>query len=293
MAIEISTAAKSAAARLFIRGKRSRVNSAQHGDLLAIYASGVADLVAAGLVSKRRKPKHPEIYLYRGSDATGEIGRAWVASSVPARGEATPVVRTIMKPEEDMVDNPLMTDAEHIAQRRRAEAKGKSADELRKIGKEKVLRNMQTYIGAFGRYHGTEAQIKAAAKFKSLHDRAQIGGGKACDPSVEPVDGGGVNSEAMFEIGADARSLWISTTIWLGRQDFDRFYSVIIAELGPTAYAKRRSGEIVPDGRTINLYTEEVRDIAERLAVRWGYSGKPPSSSPVQGWRDETAKAIA
>jgi len=284
---ELSNDAKSAAARLFIRGRSARLNTARDGDALGLHAAGVEALVTAGLVSKRRKPRHPLVYLYRGSDATAEIGKAWAAAAVPQRGHAAPVVRTIMAPEEDTVDNPLMTDAEHIAQRRRAEAKGKSGDEIRKIGKERVLRNMQTYIGAFGKFKGTDAQVKAAAKFKALHDRSQIGGGKACDPSIEPVDGGGVNSEAMFEIGADARSLWISTTIWLGRQDFDRFYSVIIGELGPTAYAQRRSGEIVPDGRTVNRHSEEIRDIAERLAVRWGYSGKPPQSSHVQGWRDE------
>ena len=174
--------------------------------------------------------------------------------------------------EEVLVDNPLMTDAEFLEQRRRAEAKGKSPKEVRNIGKEKVLRNMTAYIGGFGKFKGTEAQIKAAAMFKSLHDRSQLGGGKACDLSIEPVDGGGINPEAIFEVGADARRKWIDTTIWLGQQDFDRFHCVVIGETAPTAYARRRSGEIVPDGRTINAYSEEVREIAQRLAIRWGYA---------------------
>lgn len=174
--------------------------------------------------------------------------------------------------EEVLVDNPLMTDAEFLDQRRKAEARGKSPNEVRKVGKEKVLRNMTAYIGAFGKFKGTEAQIRAAAMFKSLHDRSQLGAGRACDLSIEPVDGGGINPEAIFEIGADARRKWIDTTIWLGQQDFDRFHCVVIGETPPTAYARRRSGEIVPDGRTINAYSEEVREIAQRLAIRWGYA---------------------
>jgi hypothetical protein len=63
-------------------------------------------------------------------------------------------------------------------------------------GRERAKVDRRTLMGGFCRFHGTEAQEKAAAKFKSIYERSQVGGAKAVDPEREPVDGGGINPKS-------------------------------------------------------------------------------------------------
>lgn len=173
----------------------------------------------------------------------------------------------------DMVPDPHMSDAEFIYQkdqaRKRAEARGTQPNP--NVGLVSVSRNMQTLMGGFCRFHGNRSQNQAAAKFRSLYESAQLGGGRACDPSVEPVDGGGVNPESVFERGADARKRLNEVRGILGEQVYRRVEFVIMGENGPTTYARWRFGMRSPDGRAIGRGQVEVRDYMDLLARAWGF----------------------
>ena len=134
-------------------------------------------------------------------------------------------------------------------------------------GREKALVNRRTLLGGFCRFHGTEAQEKAAAKFKAIYERAQVGGAKAVDPSVEPVDGGGINPESVVEIGADARRQYNMLFNALGRQTMIRLEFVVVGDKGPTAYARWRYRNNKPNERIVGNGAVEMRGILEQVAV--------------------------
>jgi hypothetical protein len=161
------------------------------------------------------------------------------------------------------VDNPLSTWAEFLHQLDKATPYA---------GKVEVLVNSRTILGGFNRFHGTEAQQMACARFKSLYERSQLGGARAVDPSLEPVDGGWTNPEAVFESGASARKELIAVQDLLGPVDYARIEFVVIRERGPTPYAKWRGFGI--DGRACARAKVEVREIVDRLAVHWKYQGR-------------------
>src|SRR5690606_15402723 len=114
-----------------------------------------------------------------------------------------------------------------------------------------------------------EFQVEAAAKFKRLYEMAQIGGARACDMEKEPVDGGGVNPETVFEIGADARKEFLEMQAFLGRVMFRRFEYVVIGGHGPTAYVRHITGIHKPNARLVARGRVEVRRIANNLAVHF------------------------
>lgn len=162
--------------------------------------------------------------------------------------------------EERRIDRPLITWAEFLVE---------LAANKPHAGKEIASVNLRTVLGGFCRFHGTEAQQKACARLKSLYERSQVGGAKAVDPSLEPVDGGGINPEANIEIGADARKEYMAVRSLLGRQDMTRIEFVVIAEHGPTRYAQWRGFE--DNGRGRGKASVEVRAIADRLAEHWAF----------------------
>jgi hypothetical protein len=161
------------------------------------------------------------------------------------------------------VDNPLSTWAEFLHQLDKATPYA---------GKVEVLVNSRTILGGFNRFHGTEAQQMACARFKSLYERSQLGGARAVDPSLEPVDGGWTNPEAVFESGASARKELIAVQQLLGPVDYARIEFVVIRERGPTPYAKWRG--FPHNGRHVSQCMVEVREIADRLAVHWKFQGR-------------------
>lgn len=134
-------------------------------------------------------------------------------------------------------------------------------------GRERAMVDRRTLLGGFCRFHGTQAQEEAAARFKAIHERSQLGGAKAVDPSRETVDGGGVNPESVIEIGADARRMYNQIFTAIGRQDMMRLEFVVVGDKGPTAYARWRYRTPQPDGRTVGQGSVEVRGIVERVAV--------------------------
>tara|TARA_R100000365_G_C2746354_1_gene75605 strand:+ start:2846 stop:3448 length:603 start_codon:yes stop_codon:yes gene_type:complete len=143
------------------------------------------------------------------------------------------------------------------------------------VGMVGVAMNLKTVVGGFARYSGDEHQIMAAAKFKRLHELSQIGGARACDMEREPVDGGGTNPEATFEIGADARKQFVAMQAHLGKEMFKRFERVVIGGVGPTAYVRMITGLHKPNTAQVAKGKREVRRIANNLAVFWGLSTRP------------------
>lgn len=158
---------------------------------------------------------------------------------------------------EDRVPNPLTTWAQFLH-----EIEAGIVDP----GLNKVPVNRTTLMGGFARFHGNEAQNRACAEFRRLWEASQIGGARAIDPSVEPVDGGWVNPEAVFEIGADARKQYQALSDYLNRVELRRLHFVVVGEWGPTSYARWRYSQRNPDGRTIAQGQVEVRRIADKVA---------------------------
>lgn len=165
--------------------------------------------------------------------------------------------------ETQLIDNPHTGLSQYLHE---IETKGYRA------GKIEARINLVHLYGGFARFKGTQAQNKTAARFKSLYERAQLGGSKAIDPSVEAVDGGKSNPEAIYEIGADARTKLRASRDYVGKDDFTRLEYVIIGENGPTAYAKRLLGVKKPNHRHVSKALFEIRRILDTLSVHYGYA---------------------
>lgn len=134
-------------------------------------------------------------------------------------------------------------------------------------GRERAMVNRTTLMGGACRFHCTPSQEEAAARFKAIYDRSQVGGAKAVDPSREAVDGGGINPESVIEIGADARAAYNRLFAALGPGKMRCLEYVVIGENGPTAYARWRYRNTKPDGRTVAQGSVEVRGILEEVAI--------------------------
>lgn len=177
------------------------------------------------------------------------MGRAKVKA---ATIEAGPDIR------ETWVDNPLTTWAQFLHE---------VATDTPHAGRIRANVDRRVLLGGFCRFHGTEAQEKAAARFKDIFERAQVGGAKAVDPSREPVDGGGINPESVIEMGADARRAYNTIFNALGRQTMQRLEFVVIGDKGPTAYARWRYRNNKPNGRIVADGIVEIRGVLEQVAV--------------------------
>lgn len=138
-------------------------------------------------------------------------------------------------------------------------------------GRERAMVDRRTLMGGFCRFHGTEAQEKAAARFKAICERAQVGGAKAVDPSKEPVDGGGINPESVIEIGADARRAYNAMHIKFGWQFMLHMEFVVMGDHGPTAYARWASRGAPKNGAIVGRYAADFRRMMEQVAVHLGY----------------------
>lgn len=134
-------------------------------------------------------------------------------------------------------------------------------------GRERAMVDRRSVMGGFCRFNGTPSQEEAAARFKAIYERSQVGGAKAVDPSREAIDGGGINPESVIEIGADARAQYNRLFTALGQQTMQRLEFVVIGENGPTAYARWRYRMQKPDGRTTSQGAVEMRGVMDEVAV--------------------------
>lgn len=166
---------------------------------------------------------------------------------------------------EELVDNPLTTYAQTLYESERG---------LLTPGKIKVIRNQRTLMGGFCRFgeHGRlppDHLCEAAARLKSIHEQAQLGGARALDPAREAVDGGR-GAFGSLDTGIDARQE-LSAVIRLLGHDYRKVEYVIIREHGPTAYARWRAsiegGSVWGDA--VKRRRAEMCAIVERLAIYW------------------------
>jgi hypothetical protein len=132
--------------------------------------------------------------------------------------------------------------------------------------------NMTTLVGAAHRFFGNpkaegrEARLEACRIFRNTYEASQVGGARAVDPSVEPVDGGGVNPDAAFERGADARRQWDRILDAMTRMEMKQLHFVIIAEWGPTSYARHFYGVHKANAQQISKGMVEFRRTVDKLA---------------------------
>lgn len=170
--------------------------------------------------------------------------------------------------EDRSVDNPLLTDAEHLHQLRRVKS------EALKVT---VPVNLSTIMGGLAKFRkdATEAQQQAAIRFKAMYERAQLGGARAVDPSLEPVDGGWINPEAVFESGADARREWQRVRSLLGYHDFRLVEMVVIGEVGISKFTRSLFAGKTINGRMTRHAQSLVLRILDTLAVHWKLQSRP------------------
>lgn len=108
-----------------------------------------------------------------------------------------------------MVQDPAVSDAEYFHQRQ-----SKSGPY---VGKVAVAMNMVEYVGGLCRLSGTsETQIMAAAKYRMIYDRAQIGGARAIDYSAVKVDSSGPRDDLLAGKVADNLEAYKSAVRHIG-----------------------------------------------------------------------------
>lgn len=160
-------------------------------------------------------------------------------------------------------------------------------------GQMPVGKNLTTALGGFARFYGTELQNKVVQRFITVYERAQLGGARACDPQVEPVDGGGLNPEHTALLGIDARRALGKVQDHLGRVDFKRLELVTIGGKGPTSYATWRTGARKPNARVISQMKVEVRTIVLKLAILWGEAGSVAGRKDLAAWDDGSEQFVS
>lgn len=107
-----------------------------------------------------------------------------------------------------MLPDPYLTDAEYFARRRTQLGPN--------VGKALVRVNMIELIGGLARIVHTDTQEAAAARFRLVHERAQIGGARAIDYAMAKVDTSGPREEMVELVGAAARAEYSAAVRYLG-----------------------------------------------------------------------------
>lgn len=173
--------------------------------------------------------------------------------------------------QEAWVDAPLTTWAQYLH-----EVESGSP----RAGRERVQVDRRTLLGGFCRFHGTQAQEQAAARFKAIYERSQVGGAKAVDPSREPVDGGGINPESVIEIGADARRAYNEMVAGFGKTAMRQLEFVIIGDKGPTAYARWMNHGRQQSGQVVGRCAADFRRLVEHLSVHLKLQNRVAKGEP-------------
>jgi hypothetical protein len=177
--------------------------------------------------------------------------------------------------EKRMVENPLRTTATYFA-----ELDAKPVE--KQPGRIEVNVKMATLIGGFARVHGrSEAETLAAARFRGLYERAQLGGARAMDYEAVKVDTSGPQEEAVFEIGDQARREYMGAVQRLGMDASAIVEQVVVHDMSVRDLCKARGeGE---GGAARERMTQKLRDATNALSEHFGYAGTAPSRSKIRG----------
>lgn len=155
-----------------------------------------------------------------------------------------------------MIPDPMISDSEFIHQR--------SNKPGPHVGKIAAQVNMVELIGGFARFRNrTEAQEKAAAHYRILFERAQIGGARALDYAAVKVDTSGPDWGATADIGAWARQGYAVARATLGHERSQLMDNIIVHDMSMRG--------LFPGARLRERMAHEVRDCLDVLAVEFGF----------------------
>lgn len=164
----------------------------------------------------------------------------WGATGIPesaARPRPEPIAR--------MLPDPMLTDAEYFHKRRTKISEN--------AGKAEVKISAVEWIGGLARLAHTDVQAEVAAKYRMLHERAQLGGARAIDYSAVKVDTFGNANLDIADIGAGARSSYEDAVQFLGMIRSNLVERVIVHDMpvsqiaGSSARARSRTTRMLLD----------------------------------------------
>lgn len=108
-----------------------------------------------------------------------------------------------------LIPDPSMSPAEYFHQRLVRSGPN--------VGKVVTMYNMREYVGGLANLKdASEMQIMAAAKYRNIYDRAQIGGARAMDYAAVKVDTSGPSGDGMRDATIDAVDEYQAATQFLG-----------------------------------------------------------------------------
>ena len=163
-----------------------------------------------------------------------------------------------------MVQDPSMTDAEYFHQRQT-----RSGPHVGKVG---VAVNMLKLVGGLARIKcTTKPQEAAAAKYRLLHERAQIGGARAIDYAAVKVDTSGPSDGATAEIGEDARRQYKDAVRYLGMSRSSLVERIVVYDQSISIVAGKGA-------RARARVTHDLLDALDELAVLFKFSAPKRSA---------------
>lgn len=127
------------------------------------------------------------------------------------------IIETRLRPD------PYLTDAEFYARRQRQ--LGPAA------GYVPVRVNLSEAIGGLARIRHSQSQEEAAAKFRGLWERAQIGGARAIDYAAVKVDTSGPSTTIVTDHGLAARRGYTAAVRHLGIASSSLVERVVIYDM--------------------------------------------------------------
>lgn len=212
--------------------------------------------------------------------------------TAPRAKAAHPVSRAIL--EQRWVDNPLRTPATYLEElRHAAEREQGKTDGIKATsqpGKIPAAVNMGTLIGGFARVRDrTEAQAKAAARYRSTYERAQLGGSRAVDYAAVKVDTSGP-TVTIFELGEEARREYRELVKLLGMDQSSLVEQVVCHDMSVRDVALSRGhGE---SGAARGEITRRLVEAIDALADHFGYSGASQGSRKSRRWDDGSTETM-
>lgn len=187
----------------------------------------------------------------------------FIANAAKGGVAAEEVVERVLTVQTRLLDNPLISRAEKLAQL------DKRPNDP-KVGKEYVDVNLQTRLGGYSRFKNrTAVREETAAKFLAYYERGMIGGGT--DYTIkEPVDSSGVSPELNLIKGQDARKLMIEAQMIL-QYRYDFLEWVIVRGETTTELAKRYPRMFTGKEKTARMKAADaIQEALDILAEKWG-----------------------
>lgn len=162
-----------------------------------------------------------------------EVGQSVLARRRMVGATGQPEAVSDVRPDaaHKMLPDPYLTDAEYFAKRRTQLGPN--------VGKALVRLNMIELIGGLARLDHTETQEAAAARFRLVHERAQLGGARAIDYAMAKVDTSGPREEMVELVGATARAEYSAAVRYLGMVKSSLVERVVVHDQSISSIAGR------------------------------------------------------